>query len=212
MREHHFRIPLALDATEAARPGDAVYLSGPLFTARPRWYRRILHEQLPPPVDIDALGANVLLHSGPLVRRTEEWWEMVAIVPMPDWLADAGEGNVARIIERLGLRAVIGKGRLDGLSGACARHQCLHLITLGTWNNFARQVERIVDVGWLDLGNPEAMWVFEAKEMGPFVVETDISGRSLYEENHAEHEARVKKLLEHHELDDFRYSSPDVPF
>ena len=212
MKEHHFRIPLALEETNTARPGDAVYLSGPLFTARPLWYRRILDEGLPPPVDIDALGANVLIHTAPLVRPADDWWELVAIVPMPDWLADAGAGNVARIMGHLGLRAVIGKGRLDGLAESCARNQCLHLITLGTWNNFARQVERVVDVGWLDLGNPEAMWVFEANEIGPFVVETDVNGHSLYEENQAEHEARVRKVLEQHELDDFRYSSPDVPF
>ena len=212
MNEHHFQIPLTLEATRAARPGDAVYLSGPLFTARPLWYSRILDEKLPLPVDLDALGANVLIHTAPLMRQTEDWWEMVAIVPMPDWLADAGKGNVARIIEHLGLRAVIGKGRLDGLPASCAKHQCLHLITLGTWNNFARQIERVIDVGWLDLGNPEAMWVFQARGIGPFVVETDTTGRSLYEENQAEHEARVKELLKRHELDDFRYSSPDVPF
>ena len=166
MNEHHFQIPLTLEATRAARPGDAVYLSGPLFTARPLWYCRILDEKLPLPVDLDALGANVLIHTAPLVRQTEDWWEMVAIVPMPDWLADAGKGNVARIIEHLGLRAVIGKGRLDGLAESCAKHQCLHLITLGTWNNFARQIERVIDVGWLDLGNPEAMWVFQARGIG----------------------------------------------
>lgn len=212
MRSHHLQVPLTVEAIRDARPGDAVYLTGPLFTARPRWYRRVLQEGRPVPVDLGALGANVLLHSGPLVRRADGGWEVVAIVPMPDWIADGAEGNVAHIIERLGLRAVIGKGLLEGLPDVCRRHQCLHLITLGTWNNFARQIEKVLDVGWLDLGPTEAMWVFSVRDMGPFIVETDAAGRSLYEENRAERERRFAETLRRLHLEGFRSASPDVPF
>jgi L(+)-tartrate dehydratase beta subunit len=211
MRSHELVIPLTAEAVEAARPGDAVYLTGPLFTARPRWYRRVLSEERPLPVDLSVLGANVLLHSGPLVRQTGSGWEVVAIVPMPDWIADGGDGNVARIIPRLGLRAVIGKGLLEGLSEACARHRCLHLITLGTWNNFARQIERVLDVGWLDLGPTEAMWIFAVRRMGPFIVETDAGGRSLYERGAAERRRRLADTLARLDLEGFRPGAPETP-
>jgi L(+)-tartrate dehydratase beta subunit len=211
MTTHELAIPLTPEAIEGARPGDAVYLTGPLFTARPRWYRRVLSEGRPLPVDLPALGANVLLHSGPLVRRTAAGWEVVAIVPMPDWIADGGDANVSRIIPRLGLRAVIGKGLLEGLAEACARHRCLHLITLGTWNNFARQIERVLDVGWLDLGPTEAMWIFSVRRMGPFIVETDAAGRSLYQANEAERHERLAETLRRLGLDDFRPGAPETP-
>ena len=212
MRSHDLTIPLSLEAIGAVRPGDAVYLTGPLFTARPRWYRRVLQENRPIPVDLGALGANVLLHSGPLVRKAGDGWEVVAIVPMPDWIADGAEHNVPVIIERLGLRAVIGKGLLEGLPEVCRKHRCLHLITLGTWNNFARQIEKVLEVGWLDLGPTEAMWVFSVRRMGPFVVETDAEGRSLYADNQAERERHLAETMKRLGLENFRYSSPDVPF
>jgi tartrate/fumarate subfamily iron-sulfur-dependent hydro-lyase beta chain len=212
MDSHELQIPLTIDSIRNVRSGDAVYLSGPIFTARPRWYRRVLQENRPVPVDLTALGANVLLHSGPLVRRVGDGWEVVAIVPMPDWIADGGEHNVSQIIERLGLRAVIGKGLLEGLPEVCARHQCLHLITLGTWNNFARQIEKVLDVAWLDLGVGEAMWVFSVRRMGPFIVETDATGKSLYESSRAAREQQLVETLKRLQLDDFRYSSPDVPY
>jgi tartrate/fumarate subfamily iron-sulfur-dependent hydro-lyase beta chain len=212
MDSHELQIPLTPETIRDVRSGDAVFLSGPLFTARPRWYRRVLQENQPIPVDLKALGANVLLHSGPLVRRAADGWEVVAIVPMPDWIADGGECNVSQIIERLGLLAVIGKGRLEGLPEVCGKHQCLHLITLGTWNNFARQIEKVLDVAWLDLGVGEAMWVFSVRRMGPFIVETDASGRSLYEANQSNREQQLAETLKRLQLDEFRYTSPDVPF
>jgi len=211
MRAHDLTIPLTLDGIDPVRAGDAVYLTGPLFTARPRWYRRVLAEGRPLPVDLAALGANVLLHSGPLVRKTAGGWEVVAIVPMPDWIADGAEGNVTKIIPRLGLRAVIGKGLLEPLPAACREHRCLHLITLGTWNNFARQIEKVLDVGWLDLGPAEAMWVFAVRRMGPFVVETDATGRSLYAEGRAGREARLAETLRALALEDFKFSAPQPP-
>lgn len=212
MDSHDLQIPLTPESLRDVRAGSAVYLSGPLFTARPRWYRRVLQENRSIPVDLTTLGANALLHSGPLVRETPNGWEVVAIVPMPDWIADGGERNVSQIIERLKLRAVIGKGLLEGLPEVCRRHGCVHLITLGTWNNFARQIEKVLDVGWLDLGTTEAMWVFSVRRMGPFIVETDISGRSLYESGQAERERQIMETLKRLELEDFRYTSPDVPF
>jgi len=114
---------------------------------------------------------------------------------MPDWMADGTDRNVERIIERLRLRAVIGKGLLNESPEICQKHACLHLITVGTWNNFARQIDRVVDVGWLDLGLTEAMWVFSVNRMGPFIVETDSFGRSLYAETRQRREQSLAQVL-----------------
>jgi hypothetical protein len=38
---------------------------------------------------------------------------------------------------------------------------------------------REVDVKWLDLGYPEAVWIFKVEKFGPLVVSIDSQGNSL---------------------------------
>lgn len=44
----------------------------------------------------------------------------------------------------------------------------------------------------MDLGTPEAMWVFEAENFGPLMIAIDSTGRNFYEER----DKIVKKNLE----------------
>ncbi|MEM2572818.1 MAG: fumarate hydratase C-terminal domain-containing protein, partial [Candidatus Jordarchaeales archaeon] len=44
----------------------------------------------------------------------------------------------------------------------------------------ASKIKGIVGVEWMDLGMPEALWIFEVKSFGPLVVAIDSHGRSLY--------------------------------
>jgi fumarate hydratase subunit beta len=41
-------------------------------------------------------------------------------------------------------------------------------------------VKRVVGVEWLDLGMPEALWIFEAENLGPLIVGIDADGNSLF--------------------------------
>ena len=53
------------------------------------------------------------------------------------------------------------------------------------------------DVFWLDeLGIAQAMWVFEVKNFGPFLVECDARGNSLYQMALAETNEELGKLYE----------------
>jgi L(+)-tartrate dehydratase beta subunit len=210
--EHVLTIPLRVEDIEGVKAGDTVLLTGCLFTARPRWYKRILEEGYDLPINIEALGANVLLHSGPVMKQLPSGeWKMATMVTMPDWMADGTTGNIKRILERIHLRAFIGKGELAGTDQLCKQYKCLRLITIGTWNDFACNVRRVVDVAWLELGATEAMWVFEVDRMGPFVVEADIHGNSLYAQRRAKREERIKQVMEARGLREFTYSTPDYP-
>ena len=73
--EHLLTMPLRVEDIENVKAGDTVRLTGCLFTARPRWYKRILEEGYDLPINIEALGANVLLHSGPVMKQlpSGEW-------------------------------------------------------------------------------------------------------------------------------------------
>ena len=44
-----------------------------------------------------------------------------------------------------------------------------------------RGVEGVHDVHWLDeLGIAQAMWMFRVKGFGPFIVDSDLAGNSLF--------------------------------
>jgi len=210
--EHPLNIPLRVEDIEGVKAGDTVRLTGCIFTARPRWYRRILDEGYDLPIDIQALGANVLLHSGPVMKQLPSGeWKMATMVTMPDWMADGSTGNIRRMLERIHVRAFIGKGELAGTDALCKEHKCLRLITIGTWNAFACDVRRVVEVAWVDLGVSEAMWVFDVEKMGPFVVEADIHGNSLFAQRRAKREERIKEVMEERGLRQFNYGTPGYP-
>jgi tartrate/fumarate subfamily iron-sulfur-dependent hydro-lyase beta chain len=44
----------------------------------------------------------------------------------------------------------------------------------------AKAIKRVKNVEWLDLGEPEAMWIFEVEEFGPLLVAIDAHGNSLF--------------------------------
>jgi tartrate dehydratase beta subunit/fumarate hydratase class I family protein len=57
----------------------------------------------------------------------------------------------------------------------------IYCVRVGHWYDYSSFITEM-SVEWLDLGLVDAVWIFKAENMGPFMVETDIHGRSLYEE------------------------------
>ncbi len=52
----------------------------------------------------------------------------------------------------------------------------------GTGALLGRGIKRVKALHWReDLGLAQAMWVLEAENMGPFIVESDLEGNSLFE-------------------------------
>jgi len=54
--------------------------------------------------------------------------------------------------------------------------------TGGTAVLAAKAIKRVKSVEWLDLGAPEAMWVFEVSEFGPLLVAIDSHGNNLFKD------------------------------
>jgi len=44
----------------------------------------------------------------------------------------------------------------------------------------ARAIKNVKSVEWLDLGTPEALWVFEVEEFGPLAVAIDSHGNNIF--------------------------------
>ena len=63
----------------------------------------------------------------------------------------------------------------------------LTTVGYGTGALLGRGIRRVLDVHWLEeLGIAQAVWVLEVENFGPFLVESDVAGNSLFErENRA---------------------------
>jgi fumarate hydratase subunit beta len=179
--EYRLKTPLSESDVRRLRVGDIVYLTGVIYTARDAAHRRIveyLKESKPLPFD---LGGGVIYHCGPVVAKRDDQWIVLAGGPTTSTRMELYEYEV---IEKLGVRMVIGKGGMGKRTAeACAKYGAVYATYTGGAGVLAAQsIKRVLDVYWLDLGIPEAVWVFEVEDFGPLVVAIDSTGRNLIEE------------------------------
>ena len=50
----------------------------------------------------------------------------------------------------------------------------------GAASYYAKKIKKVLNVYWLELGMPEALWVFEVEDFGPLEVTMDSYGYNLY--------------------------------
>ena len=187
-----FRIQLPTDeqTVRELRVGDVVYLSGSLCTLRDMGHRRAVDalargETLP----FD-LSACAMWHSGPITKMEDGRWRIVSAGPTT---SSRFTPLGSELIRQLKIRMVIGKGTMGPEARETMREvgSCFLNSTGGCAVLYARQVEEVTAVHWLDLGEPEAAWVVRVKDMGPLVVGIDSTGDSL----HARMQSRIAPRL-----------------
>jgi L(+)-tartrate dehydratase beta subunit len=178
--------------------GQVVALDGVVYTAREGVYRRLLEDGVAPPVELAALS-NVNFHCSPAASVGAEGSYKVGAVTatasfrFSKWMD--------RWFEASGARVILGKG---GMSEAEYRETfvprgAVYLTTVGygTGALLGRGIERVREVHWLEeLGIAQALWVFEVANFGPFLVESDAQGNSLFERHNREMAARLDALYE----------------
>lgn len=189
-------IRLNLPADEAAvralRIGDQVLLSGTIVTARDVAHKYMVEsspEWLEP-----LLGGSVIYHCGPVVARRGDRWEIVAAGPTTSIREEPYEDKV---IERYGVRGVIGKGGMGPKTLAALRaHGAVYLHAVGgAATLIAESIREVVDVHKLDeFGTPEAFWVLRVVDF-PVVVTMDSHGGSLHEQVLEASNERRRELL-----------------
>ena len=194
MSEYRLRTPLSEEDVKKLRVGDIVYLSGIIYTARDAAHRRMLDylkEGKTLPFD---LRGGAIFHCGPVAVKRDGEWVVIAGGPTTSTRMEVYEYDV---IERLGVRMIIGKGGMGPRTAeACKRYGAVYATFTGGAGVLAAQsIKRVLDVYWLDLGIPEAVWVFEVEDFGPLVVAIDSTGRNLTEEVVKEAIARKERLL-----------------
>ena len=178
---HILSYPFTEAAVRALCAGDVVRVSGRVCTGRDRLHKH-LAEGGACPVD---LWDGALFHCGPVVVAAggggADGWHVVAAGPTT---SVREEPYMAKVIERCGVRVVIGKGGMGAATReACARFGCVYLQAVGgAAALLAQQVKRVGGVHFLeDFGATEALWELEVEGIEA-VVGMDTHGRSLYDE------------------------------
>jgi len=181
MDEVELTTPVGDAELASLRLGDIVYLTGVLYTAREGVYRKVVDQGEPLPEDVRAL-TNVNFHCSPAASvRPDGTYAVEAVTATASFRFGR---SMARWFERSGARLVIGKAGLTELAYRewFVPHGAVYLTTVGYGLGaaYGRCIKRVVDVYWLELGIAQALWVLEVEKLGPFLVEGDRQGRSLF--------------------------------
>jgi L(+)-tartrate dehydratase beta subunit len=183
VKTKHIQLPITDESLVGLELGTAVYLNGVVYTGREGLYKRVLDEGREPPVPFRSLG-NVNFHCSPAASVNEDGtFNLGAVTATASfrfarWLK--------QWFEISGCRAIIGKGGMteEDYRTHFVPNGAVYLSTVGygTGALLGRGIKRIVDAHWLeDLGIAQAMWVLEVENFGPFLVESDANGNSLFE-------------------------------
>jgi len=186
----HLETPLSEADVRQLHVRDTVFLTGRVFGIRDATQRRIFDENVEPPVD---LCGYPCLHTAPNVRKVGKGYEKLCIGTTT---SSRMERYSPLLIERYGVRAILGKGGLmAGSLSAMARHGAAYLAVVGGAAALqTTQIEAIDAAYWEDLF-PECLWQFRVKELGPLTVAMSSHGESLYAEVAAEAKARLPEIL-----------------
>lgn len=173
--------PLSESDARNLRIGDFVYLDGQIHTGRALVYQHTLDKGVAPPIDI-ANSCNVQMHGAPAgVEDAPGQYRVSSIQATASFRYWRYVGDY---MKRFGVRAIIGKGGMEQslYEDVFAKHGAVFLTTVGYGiaAKYGRGVTGVEAVYWQDeLGLPEAMWVLNVKDFGPFIVDGDCTGASL---------------------------------
>lgn len=186
-------IPLKEKDVRELQLGETVCITGEFYTARDEAHMRALeyHEEGKNlPVDF---RDKAVFHCGPIMRKVDGGWEVVAAGPTTSTRMNTLE---PKFIEYFGPRAVIGKGGMGRETlEAMKKFGCVYLaITGGAAVLAAEGIKKVKGVEWLDLGMPEALWIFEGENFGPLIVAMDAQGNSLYDKVEAQIKLNTEKI------------------
>ena len=181
MAHYDLATPVSEHAVRKLRVNDTVTLGGTLFGIRDATQIHMFDRGRKTRFD---LAGHAVIHTAPNVRKVKPGpgnpagYEPLCVGTTT---SDRMERFTRPLMERCGVRIVIGKGGLAADSAAAFRELGgVYLAIVGgaaaletTW------VEAIEDVDLDDL-NPESLWKFRVRGFGPLRVAMDSRGGNLY--------------------------------
>jgi fumarate hydratase subunit beta len=179
MAVYKFKTPISEEDVRKLKVNDVLYVTGTIVTARDQAHRRALEffkQGKPLPLNLEGLA---VFHCGPVVSKEGDKWTAVAAGPTTSTRMDLFEDE---FIKDFKVRVVIGKGGMGKrTTDAMAKYGAVYgAFTGGAAILAARAIKNVKSVEWLDLGTPEALWVFEVEEFGPLAVAIDSHGNNIF--------------------------------
>jgi len=187
-------LPLSAEDVSSLRAGDLVFLNGLLITGRDKVHKYLV-EQRPPKADFPFdISGTVLYHCGPIMRKTEDGYSVVAAGPTTSIRVEMYEADVIR---EYGLRGIMGKGGMgEKTLKALQEAGCVYFHAIGGAAAYlADRINKVVTAWKLEeFGSTEAMWFFEVKDF-PAIVTMDSLGNSVHKNIEELSLQELKKLI-----------------
>jgi fumarate hydratase subunit beta len=195
MAVYHLKTPISEEEIRKLKVNDVLYITGTIVTARDQAHRRALEyfkQGKPLPINLEGLA---VFHCGPVVSKEGEKWVAVAAGPTTSTRMDIFEDE---FIKNFKVRVVIGKGGMGKrTTDAMAKYGALYgAFTGGAAILAAKAIKNVRGVEWLDLGTPEALWIFEVEDFGPLTVAIDSHGNNLFMDMAKAVEENRKRIYE----------------
>jgi L(+)-tartrate dehydratase beta subunit len=192
------KLPVQPGDLDGLEIGTVVYLDGVIYTGREGVYKKVLEQGADLPGGLTALS-NANFHCSPAAAVEPDGSYSVGGVTatasfrFSKWMAQWLQLSNAKII--------IGKGgmSLEDYRDILVPAGAIYLTTVGygTGALLGRGIKGVKAVHWIEeLGNAQAMWIFEVENFGPFLVESDLEGNSLFEQQGRLINANLEKLYE----------------
>ena len=195
MAVYHLKTPISEEEIRKLKVNDTIYITGTIVTARDQAHRRALEyfkQGKPLPINLEGMA---VYHCGPVVSKEGEKWVAVAAGPTTSTRMDIFEDE---FIKNFKVRVVIGKGGMGKrTTDAMAKYGAVYgAFTGGAAILAAKAIKNVRGVEWLDLGTPEALWIFEVEDFGPLTVAIDSHGNNLFMDVAKAVEENRKKIYE----------------
>lgn len=181
------RYPFTEEDVRSLKAGDAVEISGRIYTGRDKFHK-FFADGGKLPID---LRDGALYHCGPVCVKKGSEWTVVSAGPTTSVRENPYEPE---LIAKTGVRLIIGKGGMDKATlQAMEKHGAVYIQAVGGAGAlYADSVKKVAGVSMLEeFGAAEACWHFDVENFRG-VVAMDAHGRSLF----AEVEASSAKALE----------------
>ena len=185
-------------ALAALSLGDVVYLDGTVYTAREGVYRRVVEDGEALPFDPAAVSATNFHCSPAATVDADGSYRVGAVTATASFRFSKWIGPW---LDRSGARLILGKGGMspEDYRNHFVRNGAVYLTTVGygTGALLGRGIRRVRDVHWREkLGLAQAVWIIEVENFGPFLVESDLAGNSLFERENAKIAAGLDRVYE----------------
>jgi len=195
MATYKLKTPISEEDVRKLKVNDVIYITGTMFTARDSAHKRALeYYKQGKKMPINPQGLAVF-HCGPIVKRENDKWTIVAAGPTTSTRMDLFEDE---FIKNYKVRVVIGKGGMgQKTTDAMKKYGAVYgAFTGGAAVLAARAVKSVKTVEWFDLGMPEALWILEVEDFGPLTVAIDSYGNNLFEDVRKKVEENRPKIYE----------------